>query len=888
MTESGEFNNWFESIAEMPPRPWQSALARSTEYTNRFIRIPTGMGKTYGVVAAWSYHRLVRKDAAWPRRLVWCLPMRTLVEQTANAVENWLARLEPNGEGVPVHVLMGGVAARNWHLDPEREAVLIGTQDMLISRALNRGYGSPRGRWPMEFAQLHKDALWVLDEVQLMDVSLTTSAQLQAFREYHPAGMSSARPARSWWMSATLQPEWIETRDFTPTAKLLQGAATTLGTQDRDAAIYSTNKTLEVETVPQKSDRNCSNWANLVQEAHEQTRKGPWGRITLAIANTVDDAVALFRVLHKRIGKDAGSPEIRLAHSRFRPLERQAWRKDFLSRDACSADVDRIVISTQVVEAGVDISAATLVTQLAPWPNLVQRFGRAGRYGGESRVVVVNRELDERSALPYTADGLEAASEALAQLSDGSAASIDALEEALREEDNDLLGRLYSHAKPLTITPREFSELFDTGPDLTGADLDISRFIRSGEERDLLVWWWSCAEGEPDPALQPTTDALCPVPALKAKEWLCQSGRLKDGCLAWVWDYLDGRWRRASPRDLYPGRTVLVDLAWGGYESELGWTGKASGGDIVVEGTRAIPKADLLADLAQDTESLSESTYKTVATHGCEVADTIVALTKTLGDRDSLLPVLDLAGRLHDLGKTHPTFQQAISKEKRAPEVVERQDLAKAPNEVWRHGRHIFGSRRGFRHELASALALFELLWQNAPLHDGLLGDLEGYVDAGILEAEASEPSNEQGSSLATELVALSALEFDLLAYLICCHHGKIRASWQSTPMDLENLSVVDGHVPMRGILEGDRLPAVAVLSASREISNVSEVELRLTPAELGLSARYGRSWRERMARLRHHFGDLELAYLETLLRTADVRASRLATPDPLLMEHKS
>ena len=42
----------------------------------------------------------------------------------------------------------------------------------------------------------------------------------------------------------------------------------------------------------------------------------------------------------------------------------------------------------------------------------------------------------------------------------------------------------------------EFDELFDTTPDLTGADLDISRFIRSGDERDLQVFWIDVAKGE--------------------------------------------------------------------------------------------------------------------------------------------------------------------------------------------------------------------------------------------------------------------------------------------------------------------------------------------------------------------------------------------------------
>ena len=40
-----------------------------------------------------------------------------------------------------------------------------------------------------------------------------------------------------------------------------------------------------------------------------------------------------------------------------------------------------IVVSTQVVEAGVDINAAVLVTEAAPWPSMVQRAGRCNRTG---------------------------------------------------------------------------------------------------------------------------------------------------------------------------------------------------------------------------------------------------------------------------------------------------------------------------------------------------------------------------------------------------------------------------------------------------------------------------------------------------------------------------
>ena len=160
------------------PHHWQRELSRPTTCGNRLIRIPTGFGKTLGVLAAWSWHRVRRRDDDWPRRLVWCLPMRVLVEQMQSEVRLALERLDLlwDGQGdhagkVGVHLLMGGADAGRWHLYPERDAVLIGTQDMLLSRALNRGYASPRARWPMEFGLLNHDALWVMDEVQLSSVS---------------------------------------------------------------------------------------------------------------------------------------------------------------------------------------------------------------------------------------------------------------------------------------------------------------------------------------------------------------------------------------------------------------------------------------------------------------------------------------------------------------------------------------------------------------------------------------------------------------------------------------------------------------------------------------------------------------------------------------------
>ncbi|MEK7674212.1 MAG: hypothetical protein AAB676_00070 [Verrucomicrobiota bacterium] len=64
----------------------------------------------------------------------------------------------------------------------DKPCILIETQDMLLSRALNRGYAASRYRWRLRFALLNSNCLWAMDETQSMGVGMKMSAQLDAFR----------------------------------------------------------------------------------------------------------------------------------------------------------------------------------------------------------------------------------------------------------------------------------------------------------------------------------------------------------------------------------------------------------------------------------------------------------------------------------------------------------------------------------------------------------------------------------------------------------------------------------------------------------------------------------------------------------------------------------
>ena len=123
---------------------------RKDQASPDLLEVPTGMGKTAAVVLAWLWRcawrtggREGEAERHTPRRLVYCLPMRVLVEQTYKNVEGWLKNLhifgEPGQNRVSVHLLMGGsedVQKATWAEYPEEDMILIGTQDMLLSADL--------------------------------------------------------------------------------------------------------------------------------------------------------------------------------------------------------------------------------------------------------------------------------------------------------------------------------------------------------------------------------------------------------------------------------------------------------------------------------------------------------------------------------------------------------------------------------------------------------------------------------------------------------------------------------------------------------------------------------------------------------------------------------
>lgn len=787
---------WFAEITKKIPFPYQERLAIEPELPI-FLIVLTGAGKTAAIVLGWLWRRRFADSATrqrTPRRLVYCLPMRTLVEQTYEEVHCWLQQAGLSNE-VELHLLMGGAASNRWEAHPEKDCILIGTQDQLISRALNRGYSMSRYKWPIHFALLNNDCLWVMDEVQLMGAGLRTTAQLQGFREL----FGTYGTARSLWMSATLDSELLQTVNYKPDLSQVH--------QLTDADLQ--NATLKLRMQAQKrlakAKTACAGkesdyakeLAKEVIEAHYP------GSLTLVICDRVSRAQELYKALGRQTRE-----ELTLIHSRFRAAERQA-----LNRKLRGGELKGILVATQAIEAGVDISAQTLFTELAPWSSLVQRFGRCNRYGECSDTAAVYW-IDipdlKKNASPYNADQLEKARSLLKDLSEVGPAALNQIE-APKEEVEGLIPRRH-----------DLLQLFDTSTDLAGHDIDISSFIREADETDVaLVWrdWSDLRPPEDMDALQ--QQELCRVSIGRASVGRAREffDRLKkQNQKVWVRDSLRG-WQEATT--LCPGMTLLLHCSAGGYDPDLGFTGSTPHTPAVELEQRISPDQD-----DRDTLSQGATEFIELAVHSQDVAEETETLCQQLAAFELPTGLLVRAGRWHDAGKAHPVFQTALTHNR--PEQV--------GETLWAKSDHDFKNpddrykmpddRRGFRHELVSAL------------------------------------------------LALQEQEDFLLCYLVACHHGKVRMTIQPRPTEkpkgVERFAL--------GVHQGDRvhdqLPEID-LGAGLTIKSQ---ELSLNCMSLG-QGEYGESWTARAIALLEEQGPFKLAFLETLIRIADWRGSARHAP---------
>lgn len=419
------FQKQFESLTGFSPMGWQCRLFQ------RFVTgdlpegcdIPTGLGKT-SVLVIWllAVVRQAELDGVrLPRRLIYIVNRRTVVDQATEVVDRMRRRLlDPDGAEWEVHsetlrsiasalqdlcaaagpplavsTLRGELADNEeWKADPSRPAIVVGTIDMIGSKLLFSGYGDGRYGRAHHAGLVGQDSLIVHDEAHLTPAfSDLLRCVAEEQRRENPRNVEESaivRPVRILELSATSRPGSGAPFTIEPEDEAEQVVCDRLGAAKRLRLHRADHDKLVAEMVALASEHKEARAKILIYvRAPEKARE-----VASALARSLgaggEERVGLLTGTirgHERDRLAATSPVYRLLLDPQQQAEQTVY-----------------LVSTSAGEVGIDLDADHLVCDLTTLDSLIQRLGRVNRRGGEdrqARIDVVGAPLskDKPSAL---------------------------------------------------------------------------------------------------------------------------------------------------------------------------------------------------------------------------------------------------------------------------------------------------------------------------------------------------------------------------------------------------------------------------------------------------------------------------------------------------------
>jgi CRISPR-associated endonuclease/helicase Cas3 len=378
MTTDCNFDTAFEKLTGNLPFPWQQVLyARfAAGDIPDACTLPTGLGKT-SVIAVWLIALANGKPV--PRRLVYVVNRRTVVDQTTDEAEKYRRPLKDNGppwhpilldlsdrlralssdpSAVPLALstLRGQFADnREWSADPSRPAIIAGTVDMIGSRLLFSGYGVGFKSKPLHAGFLGQDVLLVHDEAHLEP----------AFQD----------------LIVAIRKEQEQCKEF-GTFRVMELTATSRGGGEVFAL---TDQDLQNSTVKERVEAKKAIYLHDLKDvkklAEQLTERAKTfedkNRAVLVFTRTVEDVMKVADKLPKgRVITLTGT---------MRGKERDDLVADPIFKrflpGGQSDEPTTYLVCTSAGEVGVNISADHLVCDLSTFESMAQRLGRVNRFG---------------------------------------------------------------------------------------------------------------------------------------------------------------------------------------------------------------------------------------------------------------------------------------------------------------------------------------------------------------------------------------------------------------------------------------------------------------------------------------------------------------------------
>lgn len=339
------------------------------------LKAPTGSGKTEAVLAPFLSQFVNNKFHIAPR-LIYVLPMRILVNSVATRIKKYANKISPH---ISVEIQHGDLPNAPFFIAD----IVVTTLDQFlygfarVSGQVGKHLDIPAGSIA--------SSVVVFDEAHMYRDSFTFSVMRALMEILHKSDIPFVLMTAT--MPVSLEKSLFEEIPLRDGQKLLG-----------DVSIKSNLKiTLEDNPLYSNSDVNISD--ELLNRISKHK--------TLIIINQVKRAQRLYENIKTML--ELTDEQIVLLHSRFTKLDRKSHEEKAISLIPHKEDGKivipegvGIVVSTQVLEAGIDFSAELLITELAPADSLIQRAGRCARYQGESgEMIIFPVEEENGGHLPY-------------------------------------------------------------------------------------------------------------------------------------------------------------------------------------------------------------------------------------------------------------------------------------------------------------------------------------------------------------------------------------------------------------------------------------------------------------------------------------------------------
>lgn len=329
-----------------------------------FVTAPTGYGKT-ALSMVISLNSLMNGYKS-----IVSYPLKALVEDQAIKFKEFYKLLIPNLKEEIIGVRMMGVRESSYLIHPVTLSTIdtlsltaIGISPEDVSRvfeSLHDSIHKSLGHYLFSWASVWLSTI-VLDEVHLLYDTSKSLSFLAAM-----LWISSQVGNQLIFMSATMPKNFIQfikdvIRGFTPCVKIEELSMK----RDDDPSFYEERlgKKYKINLEPLKSENKFERIQSFLTSS--KFRKA------LVVFNTVEDAIKFYQSI-------PNTDKI-LIHSRLTEEDKRKRVNEIRSEDSSC----RVIISTQVVEAGLDVSTDLIITEVAPPNSLVQRFGRFLRREGE-------------------------------------------------------------------------------------------------------------------------------------------------------------------------------------------------------------------------------------------------------------------------------------------------------------------------------------------------------------------------------------------------------------------------------------------------------------------------------------------------------------------------